>query len=133
MLKAMKRAGAGAIVLLAAAGLRGETLAHASAQNAPPPKRAVEFLLQDSVKVGKADMVVVSSGATTKKEVGNCRTGAAPVQNLIVMAADGGASRRVIGGFIPLGDPIVLGTRIVNLTPGEACGPGYRKFRGTTE
>jgi len=39
----------------------------------------------------------------------------------------------VIGGFVPLGDPIVLGTRIVNLVPGEACGPGYRKFRGTTE
>ncbi len=118
------------VMLVLGLGLAGTALA--GAQNAPPPKRTVEFLIQDSAKVGKSDMVVVSSGATTKKEVGNCRPGAAPVQNLIVMSADGASSRRVIGGFVPLGDPIVLGTRLVDLVPGEACGPGYRKFRGTT-
>ena len=130
-----KRLGAGSIVLLAVAGVLGSATARATATQtaAPAARKSVEFLLQDTVKVGKGGMIVVTSGATTKKEVGNCRAGAAPAQNLLVMADGGAAAGRVIGAFIPLGDPIVLGTRIVNLVAGEPCGPGYRRFRGTTE
>lgn len=99
-----------------------------------PVGKKVEFLLQDSVKIDKGQMVIVTSGASGKKEVGNCGSGAFPVQNAMVMMPSGtGSSRRLIGGYIPLGDASVTGTRLVSITGGEPCGPGFRKFTGTTQ
>ena len=117
-----------AIVLLGAA-------AASTGQTGPTSKnKPMEFLVQDSVKLAKGEMVIVTSGATTKKEVGNCRPGAAPAQNMIVMLENGsGTARRVTGGFVSLGDLAGLGTRIVNIAIGEACGPGYHKVRGTIQ
>ena len=118
---------AGAVMALAAVGV-------ATPARMTAAQSTVEFVVADTVKIGKAAMLVVTSGSTSKKELGNCGSGPFPVQNAVVMMPDGGAPpKRLVAGFSPLGQPAAAGTRLVAITGGDVCGPGYRRFKGTVK
>ena len=120
------------------------TLLVSQPSNAGPPLpsgTSVTLFLDTSGNVPEpdpgppTDMLVFTGGRTFLIAIPECFEARLPLQNAVLVDADGPRSSRLVSAIV-VGDPIPSGTRVTGFAPGVTCTSGgitYKKYTGTVE